>query len=315
MKLTIGTRGSALALWQARHVASRIAEANPGIVIDIRTIKTQGDKILDAPLSKIGGKGLFTKEIEDALLDGSVDLAVHSMKDVPTELPCGLHIEAVLEREDSRDVFISKDGNRLGQLRAGALIGTSSLRRRAFLLSRYPKLDVVSIRGNVDTRIKKIETEHLDGVMLAAAGVIRMGFSHKIAEYLPIEVMLPAIGQGAIGIETRINDEATNRIIKGLNHEPTELCVGIERAFLTRMGGGCQVPMAAHCELDNGVVSIEAAVAHPDGAPMLKQTYRGDDTSLNTGVMLADRLVGLGAGEILKDVLGSSWAPGSVDFL
>ena len=313
MKLTIGTRGSALALWQARHVASRIAEANPGITIDTLIIKTQGDKILDAPLSKIGGKGLFTKEIEDALLDGSVDLAVHSMKDVPTELPDGLHIQAILEREDSRDVFISKDANCLGQLRDGALIGTSSLRRRAFLLSRYPQIEVVSIRGNVDTRIKKIETEHLDGVMLAAAGVIRMGFSNRISEYLPFEVMLPAIGQGAIGIETRINDDATNRIIRELNHESTELCVGMERAFLTRMGGGCQVPMAAHCEWDNGVVSMEAAVAHPDGAPMLRQTYCGEDTSAQTGVMLADRLIGLGAGEILKDVLGFSWAPGCVD--
>ncbi len=313
MKLIIGTRGSALALWQARHVASRITDANPGIVIDIITIKTQGDKILDAPLSKIGGKGLFTKEIEDALLDGVVDLAVHSMKDVPTELPEGLHIEAILEREDSRDVFISRNGHRLDQLGKGALIGTSSLRRRAFLMSRYPGLEVISIRGNVDTRIKKIETENLDGVMLAAAGVFRMGFSNKITEFLPFDVMLPAIGQGAIGIETRISDDHTNRIIKQLNHESTELCVKIERSFLNRMGGGCQVPMAAHCEWENGVVSVQAAVAHPDGAPMLRQTYRGDNTSEQTGVMLAERLIGLGAGEILRDVLGSSWEPGCVN--
>lgn len=310
MKLTIGTRGSALALWQAGHVASRISEAIPGIVIDTQIIKTQGDKILDAPLSKIGGKGLFTKEIEDALLEGSVDLAVHSMKDVPTELPEGLHIKAILEREDPRDVFISKDGRHLKQLTRGSLVGTSSLRRRAFLLGRYPGLDVVSIRGNVDTRIKKIVTENLDGVMLAAAGVIRMGFSQKITEFLPSDFMIPAIGQGAIGIETRIDDDSTNRIIRQLNHEATELCVNVERAFLSRMGGGCQVPMAAHCEWENGVVSVEAAVAHPDGAPILRQTYHGSDTSAQTGIKLADSLIGLGADEILKEVLGSQWEPG-----
>ncbi len=313
MKLTIGTRGSALALWQARHVASRIADANPGIVIDILIIKTQGDKILDAPLSKIGGKGLFTKEIEDALLEGVVDLAVHSMKDVPTELPEGLHVKAILEREDSRDVFISKDGRHLEQLAKGALIGTSSLRRRAFILSRYPGLEIVSIRGNVDTRIKKIVTENLDGIMLAAAGVIRMGFSHKVTEFLPLDFMIPAIGQGAIGIETRIDDDYTNRIIRQLNHESTELCVNVERAFLSRMGGGCQVPMAAHCEWKNGVVSVEAAVAHPDGEPILRQTYRGNDTSAQTGIELADRLIRLGADEILKEVLGSTWEPGCLN--
>lgn len=313
MKLTIGTRGSALALWQAGHVASRISEAIPGIVIDTQIIKTQGDKILDAPLSKIGGKGLFTKEIEDALLEGSVDLAVHSMKDVPTELPEGLHIKAILEREDPRDVFISKDGRHLKQLTRGSLVGTSSLRRRAFLLSKYPGLDVVSIRGNVDTRIKKIVTENLDGVMLAAAGVIRMGFSQKITEFLPSDFMIPAIGQGAIGIETRIDDDSTNRIIRQLNHEATELCVNVERAFLSRMGGGCQVPMAAHCEWENGVVSVEAAVAHPDGAPILRQTYHGSDTSAQTGIKLADSLIGLGADEILKEVLGSSWEPGCLN--
>lgn len=310
MKLKIGTRGSALALWQARHVASRLVGVNPGMSIDIVTIKTQGDKILDAPLSKIGGKGLFTKEIEDALLDGQVDLAVHSMKDVPTELPQGLHIESILEREDSRDVFISRSGAALEQLEPGSVIGTSSLRRRAFLLSAYPGLEIVSIRGNVDTRIKKIETENLAGVMLAAAGVIRMGLSDKITTRLPSDIMLPAIGQGAIGIETRIDDDTNNSIIRKLNHPETELCVKIERAFLCRMGGGCQVPMAAHCKIKDGIVSLEAAVAHPDGAPMIREGYNGTDTTEHTGVRLADRLIELGAAEILRNVLGTNWELG-----
>lgn len=310
MKLTIGTRGSALALWQARHVAARIGDANPGMSIDMVTIKTQGDRILDAPLSKIGGKGLFTKEIEDALLEGVVDLAVHSMKDVPTELPEGLHIGAILEREDPRDVFISRDGTSLEQLKAGSLIGTSSLRRRAFLLNKYPELEIVSIRGNVDTRIRKIETENLSGVMLAAAGVIRMGFSDKITSFIPTDTMLPAIGQGAIGIETRINDSKTNQIVMHLNHEPTSLCVQIERAFLARMGGGCQVPMAAHCELENETIVFEAAVVHPDGSPMIREMYMGCDTSSTAGINLAERLIELGAGDILKDVLSNYWEVG-----
>jgi hydroxymethylbilane synthase len=206
MKLTIGTRGSALALWQARHVASIIEEHHPSVKVELMTIKTQGDKILDAPLAQIGGKGLFTKEIEDALLDGRVDLAVHSMKDLPTELPKGLRLAAVMEREDPRDVFISRDGGPLEDLPRGARIGTSSLRRKAFLLNRYPGLEVISIRGNVDTRLKKIETENLAGIMLAAAGIIRMGFADRITSYMEPEAMIPAIGQGALAIETRESD-------------------------------------------------------------------------------------------------------------
>ncbi len=309
MKLTIGTRGSALALWQARHVSARILELCPDASIDMVIIKTQGDKILDAPLSKIGGKGLFTKEIEDALLDGAVDLAVHSMKDVPTELPKGLHIAAILEREDPRDVFISGEGTRLDDLPPGSLIGTSSLRRRAFLLGKYPDLEIVSIRGNVDTRIRKIESENLAGAMLAAAGVIRMGFSNRITTFMSLETMLPAIGQGAIGIETRMDDDHINQVVKLLNHEPTSLCVRVERAFLSRMGGGCQVPMAAHCMLENDTINFRAAVAHPDGHPIITETYRGDNKSPLVGITIADRLVEMGAKAILKDVLGQDWEP------
>ena len=296
-----------MALWQARHVATKLLEEFPELTVDTIIIKTQGDKILDAPLSKIGGKGLFTKEIEDALLDGQVDLAVHSMKDVPTELPAGLHLASILEREDCRDVFISRDGTTLENLPPGSLIGTSSLRRRAFLLNRFPEIEVVSIRGNVDTRIKKIETENLSGVMLAAAGVLRMGFASKITSYLEPDVMLPAIGQGAIGIETRVDDATTNAIVGKLNHDSTALCVRIERQFLSRMGGGCQVPMAAYCRLENGIVHFEAAVAHPDGTPMIREECHTMELSESLGGILANRLIELGAADVLRRVLGHEW--------
>src|SRR5271157_4749697 len=273
MKLTIGTRGSALALWQARYVASAIEKSHSGITVELMTIKTQGDKILDTPLAQIGDKGLFTKEIEEALLDGKVDLAVHSMKDLPTELPTGLELSAVMQREDPRDVFISRDGRGLEELEVGARIGTSSLRRKAFLLNRLPHLEVISIRGNVDTRLKKMETEDLAGVILAAAGISRMGFSDKIASYLEPDLVIPAIGQGALAIETRFNDTDTNDVVAELNHQETANCVLVERAFLKRMGGGCQVPMAAHCVPNGEGITIMAGVVHPDGNPILRDTF------------------------------------------
>ncbi len=247
MRITIGTRGSALALWQASFVAEAIQKGHPEVTVDLMKIKTTGDKILDSPLAQIGGKGLFTKEIEEALLERKVDLAVHSMKDLPTELPNGLHVAAVMKREDPRDVFISRDGRPLQELGPGERIGTSSLRRKAFLLNRFNRLEIISIRGNVDTRLRKMESENLAGVILAAAGIIRLGFADRITSYLELDLVIPAIGQGALAIETRANDEATNRVALTLNHPDTAVCVGVERAFLQRMGGGCQVPMAAHC--------------------------------------------------------------------
>lgn len=310
MNLTIGTRGSALALWQARHVASIIENSHPSVKVELMTIKTQGDKILDAPLAQIGGKGLFTKEIEDALLDGRVDLAVHSMKDLPTELPKGLRLAAVLEREDPRDVFISGDGRPLENLPPGAKIGTSSLRRKAFLLNRYPGLEVISIRGNVDTRLKKIETENLAGIMLAAAGIIRMGFADRITGYMDTEAMIPAIGQGALAIETRDSDPALDEIVAGLNHPETAKCVKIERAFLQRMGGGCQVPMAAHCVSHGDGIKVVAAVVHPDGDPIVSDSYSGLSSDANVGTRLADALLSQGAVDILKAVLSEDWEPG-----
>jgi len=309
MKLIIGTRGSALALWQAGHVAA-VIERNHRIKTELTIIKTRGDKILDTPLAQVGGKGLFTKEIEDALLDKRVDLAVHSMKDLPTELPEGLHIGAVLKREDPRDVFISRDGRLLDDLGPGARIGTSSLRRKAFLLNRFPDLEVISIRGNVDTRLKKMETEDLAGVILAAAGILRMGFSDKITSYLEPDLVIPAIGQGALAIETRVNDTDTNDVVAGLNHRETAACVRVERAFLKRMGGGCQVPMAAHCVLEGQGIEVTAAVVHPDGNPMLRDTFYAPEASPDTGTRLADALLLRGADVILKSVLSDNWEPG-----
>ena len=309
MKLIIGTRGSALALWQAGYVAAEI-ERNHLIKTELAIIKTRGDKILDTPLALVGGKGLFTKEIEDALLDKRVDLAVHSMKDLPTDLPEGLHVGAILKREDPRDVFISRDGKLLHDLGPGARIGTSSLRRKAFLLNRFPGLEVISIRGNVDTRLKKMETEDLAGVILAAAGILRMGFSDKINTYLEPNLVIPAIGQGALAIETRINDTDTNDVVAALNHPETADCVNVERAFLKRMGGGCQVPMAAHCVLDGQGIKVTAAVVHPDGNPMLRDTFYSPEASPDTGARLADALLQRGADAILKSVLSDNWEPG-----
>jgi hydroxymethylbilane synthase len=310
MKLIIGTRGSALALWQARYVAAGIEKHNSGLKTELKIIKTRGDKILDSPLAQIGGKGLFTKEIEDALLEQRVDLAVHSMKDLPTDLPEGLHIGATLKREDPRDIFISRDGRLLQDLGPGSRIGTSSLRRKAFLLNRFPDLEIVSIRGNVDTRLKKMETEDLAGVILAAAGILRMGFADKITSYLEADLIIPAIGQGALAIETRSRDAATNEAVAVLNDTETENCVRVERAFLRRMGGGCQVPMAAYCIPNGEGIKIMAGVVHPDGNPILRDTFHAEKVSSYIGVQLADALLERGADRILKSVLSDDWQPG-----
>ncbi len=310
MNLTIGTRGSALALWQARYVASLIETNHPGCRVELMKIKTSGDKILDVPLARIGTKGLFTKEIEEALLDGRVDLAVHSMKDLPTDLPEGLALGAIMEREDPRDVFISADGRPLEQLDTGARIGTSSLRRKAFLLKNYSGLDIVDIRGNVDTRLRKIESEHLAGVILAAAGVKRMGFAERITTYLPVDTMIPAIGQGALGVEIRQADPKVLEIVDLLNHEPTAACVRIERAFLRRMGGGCQVPMAAHAVVQNGEVVVSAAVVHVDGSPTVQDRFSGPTDDASLGTALADSLIERGADSIMKSIEGDDWHPG-----
>jgi hydroxymethylbilane synthase len=310
MNLTIGTRGSALALWQAKHVAAAIRDRHPNVNVELTIIKTQGDKILDTPLAKIGTKGLFTKEIEDALLASKVDLAVHSMKDLPTDLPEGLKLAAVMKREDPRDVFISRDGRGLEELKPGDRIGTSSLRRKAFLLNRFPGLDVISIRGNVDTRLRKIEAEKLSGIMLAASGILRMGLGDRITEYIDPTMMIPAIGQGALAIETRSNDPATEELLAHLDHPETATCVHVERAFLARMGGGCQVPMAAYCVREGEGMRVTGAVVHPDGNPVFRDTILSDHYDHRIGTQLADALIGQGAETVLQCVFNGGWEPG-----
>ena len=246
MKLIrIGTRGSKLALQQTAWVQDRIVKRYPDLQVEVVRIKTTGDRITDVPLATVGGKGLFVKEIEEAILGGEIDLAVHSMKDVPTELPAGLHLGAITEREDPRDVLVSREGRRLREFPAGARMGTSSLRRGAQLLGINPQWKIIPLRGNLDTRIRKLKAEGLDAVILAAAGVRRMGLEDHITEYLSPEVMLPAVGQGALGIECR-QEGAVNELIAFLNHPDSAMAVEGERTFLQRLEGGCQVPIAAY---------------------------------------------------------------------
>lgn len=313
MRLRIGTRGSALAMWQAKYVAQRVLEKFPEAQIELVVITTRGDKILDTPLAVIGGKGLFTKEIEDELLNKRIDLAVHSLKDLPTELPHGLCLAAILKREDPRDVFVSSENQSLEGLKPGSRIGTSSLRRRAFLLNAFPGLDVVSIRGNVDTRIRKIDSLNMSGVILAAAGLIRMGYLDKLQCFLDPEVMIPAIGQGALAIETREGDAHALEMLSFLNDPTTAVCVSVERAFLQRMGGGCQVPMAAYCtQSGSNGFSFGAAVVHPNGSPMIRDHFVSESVSPEDGARIADLLMDRGASRILKEVLGGDWQPGAM---
>lgn len=314
--LVIGTRGSQLALWQANHVAERLRAAFPDLTVELQTIKTTGDKILDVPLAQVGGKALFVKEIEEALLGRRVDLAVHSMKDVPTDLPAGLDIVAITEREDPLDVLISRTGARFTDLPRGGRVGTSSLRRQAQLLHHRPDLTIVPLRGNLDTRLRRLDSEGLDAIVLAAAGVKRLGWTDRITEALAPEVCLPAIGQGALGIEMKApsagyppeaggREPSILRIVHSLDHFETHVAVLAERAFLRRLEGGCQVPFAAHARISRDRVLIRGLVAMPDG----KQLVAGEQHGLlreaeAVGIALAEDLLGRGAAEILRAVLG-----------
>ena len=303
--LVIGTRGSRLALWQANHVAARLRSAEPGITMRLETIKTTGDKILDVPLAQVGGKALFVKEIEEALLEGRVDLAVHSMKDVPTDLPPGLAIVAITEREDPFDVLISRTGRGLQDLPRGARVGTSSLRRQAQLLHYRPDLTIIGLRGNLDTRIRKLHSEGLDAIVLAAAAIKRLGWTDCITEFLPPEVCLPAIGQGALGVESR--EPSLQRIVAVLDHPETHAAVFAERAFLRRLEGGCQVPFAAHAEVGGGRILLRGLVASPDGKRILRGERSGVcEESEGLGTALAEDLLDRGAGEIIDAVLRRS---------
>jgi hydroxymethylbilane synthase len=295
--VVIGTRGSKLALWQAEWVKSQIEKLNPSLKVELKKIKTTGDKILDVPLAKVGGKGLFVKEIEESLLSGESDLAVHSMKDVPTVLPDGLHINAILVREDPRDAFITKEGKgTLMGLPQGANVGTSSLRRSCQLLSARTDLKITSLRGNLDT---------FDAIILAAAGVKRLGFQDRITEILEVTRSLPAIAQGAVGIECRKDDEFINSLIEPLNHAETVTCVTAERAFLKKLEGGCQVPIAAHAVLGGGKLSIEGLVGSVSGDRILKSRKEGKPEDAEAlGVALAEELLSQGADKILAEVYG-----------
>jgi len=274
MNIKIGTRGSKLALIQTNLVAKEIEKRIREVNVEVCIIKTSGDIMKEDSLLKIGGKGVFVKEIEDALQSGAIDLAVHSMKDVPTEIPTGLIFTAIMPREDVRDVLISKNGIKIEQLPQGAKIGTGSLRRAAQLLAVRHDLKIVSVRGNIETRLKKIETENLDGVIVAAAGIKRMGLTGKIVQYLPVETMLPAVGQGALGVEIRADDEL-RALLAVLNHAPTYAAVTAERSFLRHLGGGCCLPIGALGKAEGGKLALEGIVAAPDGSAIVKDKLAG----------------------------------------
>jgi hydroxymethylbilane synthase len=301
--IKIGTRASKLALWQANWVKSTLQANYPTQKVDLVTIKTKGDKILDVPLASVGGKGLFVKEIEQALLDRRIDIAVHSMKDMPAEVPAGLCIGAIPQREVAADVLITRSAISFEALRQGAVIGTSSLRRAAQLRHARPDIEIVALRGNLDTRLKKLQTENLDAIVLAAAGVKRLDLEHRITEYLDSDIMLPAVGQGALCIEMRQDDPDIEPMVKSLDHPETRAVVLGERAFLNRLGGSCQVPIAGHGEFINDRFHLTGLVANLDGSRIVKSDLSGAmDASEAIGISLAQELLSRGADVILKQL-------------
>jgi len=305
--LVLGTRGSRLAIQQSEWFQGRLHEVAPDVQITLRRIQTSGDKIVDVPLAKIGGKGLFVKEIEEALLAGEIDLAVHSMKDVPTQLPDGLEILCVPAREDARDALISRDRRSFKDLPQGARVGTSSLRRQAQLLNARPDLQITMLRGNLDTRLKKLREGQFDAIVLAAAGLRRLKWEQEITEYLDPRISLPAIGQGALGIEGRNNDRFVQSILDRLNDVATRTTVAAERALLHRLEGGCQVPIAAHGTLTDGRLTLEGLVASVDGKTLIRDHVEGSEQDAQLlGVRLAERLLARGGEKILRDIYGTA---------
>ncbi len=302
-ELRIGTRGSQLALFQANWVRDQLIRAHPGLKVSLIKIKTTGDKIQDVPLAKIGGKGLFVKEIEEGLLQRRIDVAVHSIKDVPTQFPKGLHLSVITKREDPRDVFISRERKTLRDLPQEAKIGTSSLRRQAQLLHYRSDFELIPLRGNLDTRLKKLQTMNLDGIVLALAGVKRLGLEEKITEIIPTDISLPAIGQGALGIETRQDDREVEEQIRFLNDKASWIAVSAERSFLNRLEGGCQVPIAAFARTDGATLQIDGLVGTIDGKRILRERLEGRvEEAESLGTKLADILLSKGAKEILDEV-------------
>ncbi len=303
-KLVIGTRGSELALWQAHHVRDRLLRRFRSLEIELRIIKTTGDKILGQALSTIGDKGLFTKEIEHALLERRIDLAVHSMKDLPTFVPEGLAIAAITKREDVRDVLISKQWKSLEDLPDGAVVATGSLRRRSQLLHLRPDVQIVDIRGNLNTRMKKFDASKWDGMILAHAGVKRLGWTDRIAQLIPTELILPAVGQGALAIEIREDDEHAQRVVNALHHEATAAGVLAERALLRELEGGCQIPIGAYGRLEKDTLVLDAVVGSVDGNVRLDaRAATGNPLRAEAlGKRLAKRLLANGAERILQDI-------------
>jgi hydroxymethylbilane synthase len=302
--IRIATRKSPLALWQAEHVKHRLQEIHSGLDVELVGMQTQGDRFLDAPLIEVGGKGLFIKELEQALLTGRADIAVHSMKDVTIDLPEQLQLPVILEREDTRDVFISNRYTCLDDLPKAAKVGTSSLRRQSQLCSRRQDLTIIDLRGNVGTRLRKLDEGEYDAIILAAAGIRRLGLSERITQALGHDIMLPAIGQGAIGIECRRDDSTTLDIINPLNDRTTQHCVHAERAFSKRLYGGCQLPIAAHAIMEGIELSLTGLVGRVDGSEIIMDTAKGMTESIEeTGRELAEALLSRGADKILEELL------------
>lgn len=301
--IRIATRKSALALWQAEHVRQGLQLHHPGLRVELVTMTTRGDQILDSPLAKVGGKGLFVKELETALLDGRADIAVHSMKDVPVDLPDGLELAVILEREDPRDAFVSNQYASLEDLPQGARVGTSSLRRQCQLYALRPDLAISDLRGNVNTRLDKLDRGDYDAIILACAGLKRLGFGERIRQELGPEIILPAIGQGAIGIECRVGDTTVHDFIRPLGHAKTQDRLRAERSLNQHLSGGCQVPIAGYAEIDHGVVVLRGLVGRPDGSQLIHGVISGrPENGDELGQVLAEDLLGRGADVILREL-------------
>lgn len=299
--LKIATRQSPLALWQAEYIRARLQELHPDLTVELVKFVTQGDKILDTPLAKIGGKGLFVKELEAALLDGRADLAVHSMKDVPMALPEGLTLAVICEREDPLDAFVSNQFEKFADLPQGAKVGTSSLRRKSQILKQRPDLQIIDLRGNVGTRLGKLDDGQYDAIILASAGLKRLGLSERIRHCLTPDISLPAVGQGALGLECRAADNEVLSLIQPLLHQETDVCVRAERAFNAYLEGGCQVPIAGYATLQNGQIHIEGRVGSADGQTLLCAELTDEASNAQQlGENLARNLLDQGAGELLK---------------
>jgi hydroxymethylbilane synthase len=302
-ELRIATRSSPLALWQAEEVARRLKPIYPDLKVSLVQMKTRGDKLLDAPLAKVGGKGLFVKELEVGILEGRADIAVHSMKDVPVDFPDGLELVLIMQREDPRDAFVSNQYESLDSMPAGTLVGTSSLRRQTQIRERYPHLKIDWLRGNVNTRLRKLDDGEYDAIILACAGLIRLGFEHRITRSLEPEECLPAIGQGAVGIEARSDDIAVKELLAPLGHAETSVRIAAERALNETLNGGCQVPIAGYAVLADGQIFLRGLVGEPDGSRILRAEASGKaEDAVSIGRQLAEDLLSQGADQILSQL-------------